>query len=260
MLTIRLLPSSFDDDGSASDKQHYACFVVNGCVAFDAGSLAAGVSNSERAAIRDVILSHAHMDHIAGLPLFIDDLFPVLTSPIRVHASAEVIEVLESHIFNWKVYPRFSELKNSFGPVIEYRPFPKDLYFEVQRLRVRAMPVNHNVPSNAFLIQSETATVVMTGDTAELSGFWDIFNAQERIDALLIECAFPDEFEDLAAISHHLTPRSLVSELKKIDTEVTNIYVTNIKPAYRKVIIDQLKKVDDPRLSIFETGRAYAIG
>ena len=100
----------------------------------------------------------------------------------------------------------------------------------------------------------------MTGDTAEMSGFWDVVNEYDRIDALLIECAFPNEFEDLAAISHHLTPRALKSELKKIDTQIEDIYVTNIKPAYREVIIDQLKEIDDPRLEVLEVGRLYSIG
>ena len=32
-------------------------------------------SSVQQSAIRDVVLTHAHLDHIAGLPLFIDDLF-----------------------------------------------------------------------------------------------------------------------------------------------------------------------------------------
>ena len=260
MLTVRLLPSSFEGDGSASSRQHFACYVVNGSVAFDAGSLANGVTDSERAAIRDVVLTHAHLDHIAGLPLFIDDLFPLLSEPVRVHASQDVIDVLENHIFNWMVYPRFSELTNRFGPVIRSCPIPNELRFEVSSLKVRAIPVNHKVPSQAFLIQSSSATLVMTGDTAEMSVFWDVVNEYERIDGLLIECAFPNEFEDLAVISHHLTPQRLESELKKIDTEVERIYVTNIKPSYRDAVIDQLKKIDDDRLQVLEVGRQYRFG
>src|SRR3712207_8672222 len=54
-------------------------------------------------------------DHIAGLPLFIDDSFAGLEEPIRVYATREVIEILERDIFNWDVYPNFSELKNQNG-------------------------------------------------------------------------------------------------------------------------------------------------
>ena len=36
----------------------------------------------------------------------------------------EVIALLERDVFNWNVYPRFSDLKNDYGPVMEYIPIP----------------------------------------------------------------------------------------------------------------------------------------
>ena len=101
-MKIQLLPSTFDENGCASARQHLACFVVDDCVAIDAGSLAMAASSAQKKQIRDVILTHAHLDHIAGLPLFIDDLFASLIEPVRVFATAEVIEVIERDIFNWR--------------------------------------------------------------------------------------------------------------------------------------------------------------
>ena len=164
-MKLRLLPSSFDSDGSASAKQHLTCFIVNDRVAFDAGSLAMGVSDIERRAVRDVVLTHAHLDHVAGLPLFLDDLFSTLTESVRVHASVEVIEVLERDIFNWSVYPRFSELQNSNGPVIEYVPFSNGIEFAAGGLKIRPISVNHKVPSSGFVISDDENRVAITGDT-----------------------------------------------------------------------------------------------
>ncbi|MGH9949699.1 MAG: MBL fold metallo-hydrolase, partial [Pyrinomonadaceae bacterium] len=84
-----MLPSTFDGAGASSKRQHFQCLVINGSIAVDAGSLANSVTAVERSNIRNVVLTHAHLDHIAGLPLFIDDLFPVLTEPVRVHAVRE---------------------------------------------------------------------------------------------------------------------------------------------------------------------------
>ena len=86
------------------------CFVIDDCVAVDAGSLAIALTNEQRTKVKDIIVTHPHMDHIASLPIFIDDLFPNLKDPMRVHATPEVIELLERDIFNWNVYPRFSDL------------------------------------------------------------------------------------------------------------------------------------------------------
>ena len=77
------------------------------------------LDDKEPELVKDVVLTHAHLDHIAGLPLFLDDQFSTISEPLRIHASSEVIEILERDVFNWSIYPRFSELRNQFGPVVE---------------------------------------------------------------------------------------------------------------------------------------------
>ena len=256
-MKIELLRSTFTESAKAANTQHLTCFVVNDRVAIDAGSLAMGCSDSQRANIRDVVLTHAHLDHIAGLPLFLDDLFSELTSPINIHASADTIEVLERDIFNWHVYPRFSELGNSSGPILKYQPFETGIDFHVAGLNIRPVPVNHKVPSSGFLISDADSRVAITGDTFCLNEFWTEINNCQGLSALLIECAFPDHLEDLARVSHHLTPKTLAVELKKfLKTEVP-IYVINMKPMHREAITRELAAIDRMNLGIFEPGRVY---
>ncbi len=257
-MRIRMLPSTFDEGGAFSSKQHFQCIVINGNVALDAGSLAVSVTISERSSIRDIVLTHAHLDHIAGLPLFIDDLFPVLTEPIRVHAIREVIEALETHIFNWRIYPRFSELQNRFGEVIEYNEIFPGTEFDAKGAKFLPIPVNHKVPSMGFLISDHDSTIAITGDTAEMTEFWDIVNEQKQLDALIVECAFPNEFDELSTISHHLTPRKLRSELEKLERNCP-IFVINIKPAYRTSVVAQIESLGLENLSILEVGREYRL-
>ena len=133
-MKIQLLPTSFDGEGRATQEQHLCCFLINDCVAVDAGSLAMATTSQQKKNIRDVVLSHAHLDHIAGLPIFLDDLFAALEMPLRVHAEQKVIDVLEENIFNWDVYPRFSELQNDFGQVLVYCPFESENAFKISDL------------------------------------------------------------------------------------------------------------------------------
>ena len=135
-MKVQLLPSTFDGAG-ASSRQHLTCFVVDDAVAIDAGSLAMAASPLQQRQLRNIVLTHAHLDHIAGLPLFIDDLFSTLEEPITVHATRSVIETLERDIFNWSVYPRFSELSNSNGPVLKYEAFGEAEEFTVKHLIFR---------------------------------------------------------------------------------------------------------------------------
>ena len=257
-MKLRLLPSSFGHDGSASAKQHLTCFIVNERVAFDAGSLAMGLSDSERHQVRNVVLTHAHLDHIAGLPLFLDDQFAILTEPIKVHATAEVIEVLERDIFNWSVYPRFSELRNSNGPVVEYVPFEDGREFNAGGLTIKPLSVNHKVPSSGFLIADEGAKVAITGDTSSLGGFWSELENVPELSALLIECAFPNELSELADMSYHLTPSALAEELQSFGNAGCPKYVVNIKPAYRNAVVSEIAALGIENLQILDVGRVYS--
>src|SRR5262245_52619891 len=238
-MKFQLLPSTFDETGRASARQHLACFVVDDLFAFDAGSLAMATSAEQKKQIRDVVISHAHLDHIAGLPLYIDDLFATIKRPIQIHATREVIEILERDIFNWSIYPRFSELRNDHGIVLEYRPFEVETVFSVKHLTVKAVDVNHKVPSVGFIVSDGKSGFALTNDTAEVDRFWEVINETENLSAILVECAFPDELSELACNSHHLTPKVLEKELGKLKQNCP-IYVVNIKPMYVEQVSKQI--------------------
>jgi cAMP phosphodiesterase len=211
-----------------------------------------------RESLRDIVLSHAHLDHIAGLPLFVDDLFATLKEPIRVHATRQVIDVLERDIFNWSIYPKFSELENDYGPVVEYLEFEADKEFSIRNLKLLPISVNHKVPSCGFVITDGESAVGLTGDTAEMDGFWDAVNGLDRLSALLIECAFPDELSGLAAASHHLTPTGLANELEKFSHSDCSIFLINMKPMYRERILEQIECLQIPGVSPMIIGRSYS--
>lgn len=257
-MKVRLLPSTFEENGAASARQHLSCLIVDDAAAIDAGSLAMATSDAQKKQIRDVVLTHAHLDHIAGLPLFIDDMFATLDAPVLVHASREVVEILERDIFNWTIYPRFSELENANGAaVMQYQPFEIGDEFSVKHLRFKSVSVNHKVPTVGFIVSNGASSFALTGDTAEMDGFWDVLNVEENLSALLVECAFPNELEDLARVSHHLTPRVLQRELKKFNRRKCAIYVVNIKPTYRDEVVRQIAELEIENLQILEVGRVY---
>lgn len=256
-MKLQLLPTTFDSSGAATADQHLCCFIIDDSVAIDAGSLATATTGAQKAKIRNVVLTHAHLDHIAGLPLFVDDLFATLKEPILVHADARVVETLERDVFNWAVYPRFSELKNEYGDVIKYRIFQPGIDFKVAHLSIKAIEVNHKVPTVGFVISDGRTKIAVGGDTAETDDFWHALNEEKKLDALLIECAFPSNLSELAGSSHHLTPAVLERELKKFEHRNCPIYAINLKPAYRAQIVDELSRLRIEQLSVLQIGRIY---
>jgi ribonuclease BN (tRNA processing enzyme) len=254
---IQLLHSTFNADGRPSPEQRLTCFLIDGRVTVDAGSIAIALTNAQRESVRDIIVTHPHMDHIATLPIFIDDLFATLTEPIRLHATPEVIAMLERDIFNWTVYPRFSELSNEHGRVMEYVPFNTGEEFQVGHLRVTAVAVNHIVPTVGLIVSDEKTTVAFSSDTAETDEFWKLVNRTKRVNALLIEASFPDSMSELAEVSKHFTPASLAKELRKLQHQGLDILTVHLKPAYRQTLIDELNALRIPKLRVMEPGQIY---
>jgi cAMP phosphodiesterase len=254
---IQLLPSTFGKNGCASQEQRLTCFVIDDRVTVDAGSIALGLSDAQHDSVRDVIVTHPHMDHMATLPIFIDDHFALLTEPVRVHATEEVIALLERDVFNWTVYPRFSQLKNEHCFVMEYVPFSPREEFQVAHLSVTAIPVNHIVPTVGLVVSDGKTTVAFTSDTAATEDFWQVVNERPDIAAVFIEASFPNSMGKLADVSGHLTPDGLAAELRKLSHKHFDALAVHLKPSFRETLVKEINALNIPGLSAMEAGRTY---
>jgi len=255
-MKFQLLPSSFEEDGSPSARQHLACLVVDDRVAIDAGSLAMAATDDIRRNLRDIVLTHAHLDHIAGLPLYVDDLFATLDKPITVHALKDVIDVLERDVFNWSVFPRFSELETSAGPAIRYAAVEFGESFEISSLNFRLFQTDHKVPSAGVVVSDGQSSVAVTGDTASLTGLKKAASSIHNLRCVLIECAFPNSLSGIARNSHHMTPTILADELHGFGPACP-VFVINIKPRYREEVVTELAKLNIPNVQVMSVGKPY---
>lgn len=96
-------------------------FMIDDDVIIDAGTGLGDLPLNQMTGIRHIFLTHSHMDHITGLPLLADSMFGVHQEPIMVYAQEKTIKALKSHIFNWVVWPDFSELPSKEFPCLEFR-------------------------------------------------------------------------------------------------------------------------------------------
>ena len=82
-MKIVLVPSTV----MASGPTHYqftTSAVINDTIAVDAGSLGFYLSPQEQARIRHVFLSHTHIDHVASLPIFVENAYEGKADCVRV--------------------------------------------------------------------------------------------------------------------------------------------------------------------------------
>ena len=111
----------------------------------DAGTIGVALTLEKQSAIRHVLLSHLHFDHIKGLPTFGDNLADEPAAPVVISSIPEVLNGLRTHIFNDCVYPDFLKLPSAERPVFTCRALQPGKPSDVGGLEVTAIEVNHLV-------------------------------------------------------------------------------------------------------------------
>jgi cAMP phosphodiesterase len=252
---VRLLPSSA---GRESQLQSLTSFIIDDRLAVDAGSLGFALAPGEVGAVRHIIVTHAHSDHTASLPIYVAESFTQLNSPIVIYAIGEVVSALREFVFNDHVWPNFEriQLSDGSGPALEFCELQPGATVNIAGLEVTPIPVNHIIPTVGLLVQNEAAAVLFTSDTYTTDGIWKVASEAENLKAVFVDVSFPDALGELAASSKHLTPRLLAMELKKLKRDV-DVYAVHIKPTNRDAVIRELAELNDPRVSVGEIGRDY---
>lgn len=250
-MKIRVLPSITDQR-----SQLLITFVVNDRVAIDAGALAFHYTGEKLLRVRDIVLTHTHLDHFISFPFIFSEEFTEIRQPVRIHATAADIDRLRTHIFNNVIWPDFTKIPNAHGPLLSFHPFTFLEPFDIGDLTFMAVPVNHTVETSGQIVDDGRSCVAFTSDTAITDLFWERLNARERLDAVFVDVAFNNELESVALASKHLTPRLLAAELSKLKRDV-DLYAVNLKPMCRELVSDEVRALNIPRLRVAELGVDY---
>jgi 3',5'-cyclic-nucleotide phosphodiesterase len=180
--------------------------------------------------IKGYLISHAHMDHIAGLVIASPD-----DSKKPIYGLTSVLEDIQSTYFNWDAWPNFGfggkEPQLKKYELIDLAP-GKTLALDGTAMTVTAYPLSHGgVESTAFLIESGPEgggdALLCFGDTGpdeieKSDRMRDVWAAvaervkDGRLKAIIIEVSYanaqPDEF-----LFGHLTPAWLQKSLGELE-------------------------------------------
>ena len=195
----------------------------------DAGSIGFVGSPEAQRRVRTVILTHSHADHIASLPILLINDHQPGTDCIRVWATRETRECLRRDVFNDRIWPDLDALGTAADPFVEWREIRSEEPFEVEGLRFTAVPVDHTVPTVGFLVEGDGVSVVLGGDSAPTDLIWQRARGLEGLRGVFLEASFPNEEQDLADASGHLTPATFGGEVAKLPAGVPGV-ARPIKP------------------------------
>ncbi len=203
-------------------------------------------STIQQEQINGYFISHAHLDHTAGL---------IMNSPNdnakNLYGLASVLDVFKKNYFTWSAWANFGN--EGEAPILKKYTYQtlaptKEIAIENTGLFVTPFVLSHVKPyeSTAFLVRNQNSYLLYLGDTGadkveqseQLASLWKtvvplVMNKQ--LKGIFIEVSFDNSIPEKALFGH-LTPNLLMEEMGKLNQlsngqlNNTPLYVTHIKP------------------------------
>lgn len=250
-MNLRVLGCS---GGSARDR-HPTSFLIDDRIAIDAGAVTANLAQEEQERVDHVVLSHAHLDHVANLPFLLDNRFARQTQPIRIYGPSESLKNLRSDLFNNRVWPDFTALHNRKSISLETIEVEPGVPFRVENLTMTASAMIHPVPCQGYLIDDGRNAIYIAGDTGSVEPVKRAIDGNDRVRAIVLEVSWPDRMDELSRISGHLTPSMLAAAWPIHPT--ARVLITHIKPFHFDEVCAEIARLDLPRVEILADGMRF---
>lgn len=255
-MRIRVLGCS----GGIGAGSRTTALLIDNDVLIDAGTGLGDLELHDIDSIRHVFLTHAHLDHVAGLPMLADRIFEEnFETPLTVYAREETLRALQDHLFNGVIWPDFAQLPSPEKPMLRYCVCSPGDTITIGHRDFYAIDVMHSVPSLGYTVQNSGGVFAVSGDTKTNETLWPVLNACEDLRVLVIEVSFPDEMADLAAIAGHYTPKTLTDDLKRLQHE-PEIWLTGMKPGEEERIFEQvIEAAPDKNIQMLSVGKILEV-
>ena len=216
-------------------------FLVDSDILIDAGSGVGDLSLAELSLIDHIFVTHSHLDHVTSIPFLVDTVGGMRTKPLLVYATRATIEILKNHLFNWAIWPDFTEIPTLEAPFLRYQEIELGQTLSFSGRDITPIPARHTVPAVGYHLSSGAASLVFTGDTGPNEALWRVVNRIENLKYLIIETAFSNKERQLADVSRHLCPQTLAEELAKLERNA-EIYVTHLKPGEIELTMQEIEE------------------
>ena len=234
--------------GGVSPGYQATSYLINGELLIDAGSIASGLSIKEQLNVKNILISHAHLDHISELAYLCDNCFGLKTSPFLVYSNKMVKNAILDHILNDTIWPDFSKLPSIEKPTIKFNEFLPGKTIILDEYEITPIRVNHFTEACGFVITWREKTLIFTQDTGPTEEIWKIGN-KENLVGIFCEVSFPNTLDQVAIDSLHHTPKSIGLELIKMPAKVP-IYLGHLKPNYQDILVNEIAGLGESRIRL----------
>lgn len=256
-MRVQLLKSSIGDGPAL---QYGMSYLLNNDVVIDAGCLGFQASLDLQQRVRHLFLTHSHLDHVASLPIWLDNIYRPGVEPPQIYAGVETWQTLSSDLMNDRVWPNLTRIGAEES--LFYIPHVLLPYSSVKasHLSVTAIPIDHVISTFAYLVDDGESACAFVSDTGPTQQIWQQAAACPRLKAIFLESSFPSRMNWLAEKSGHLTPTLVAAELAKLNCDVP-VYLVHLKPQYHAEILRELAGQQlTPRWHVLAPGEPIQLG
>ncbi|MDP2919761.1 MAG: MBL fold metallo-hydrolase [Dehalococcoidia bacterium] len=233
--------------------------LIDSILALDAGALTSTLTFEEQLALKAVLITHHHYDHIKDL-VMLGATFYNNERQIHIYAPLAVYEAVRYLLqYPGKLYIDFLG-KPEGDPTFKFTVVQPLKPFTVEQYEILAVPVSHSVPAVGYQVADTNGKKLFyTGDTGPgLDECWQHISP----DLLVIENTASDRYIRVAREVKHMSPGLLKEELisfRKIKGYLPRIVTTHHFPhegeeEERRVELEQLARELDASITIGNEG------
>jgi len=251
-MRIELLPSSIP----VSETQFLVTFLVNQEIAIDGGSIGLLADLHRQELVKHIFITHEHLDHIASLPIFLENIYQPGSDCVEVLATADVLNFLHNDIFNGRVWPDFFQLSRPEDRFMKTSVLEPMQLVQRAGLTITPIWVSHGVETLGLVVADGVSAVAFPSDTGPTEQIWAHLSSLTNLRAVFLEASFPASHSALASATGHLCTTTFATEMKKLSADVRWI-VVHRKARYAAQIASEIAALGFPNVEIVQPGFVY---
>ncbi len=239
-------------------------FLLDNRILLDAGTTTGALDEVAQKKISHILITHAHLDHIRGIPTLADNMFLLNRQhSLTLLGIKKVLQLIRNNLFNNAVWPDFTVIPSPQKPLLKLKAVKTGEKFKINNYKIIAEKVNHSIAAAGYIIEDLNGKrLIYTGDTGPTVSLWKRANAKQvktAIPGVIIEVTFPNKMRESAIRTGHLTPDMLLNELKKLNQPPSRIFITHTKPQFLNIITKELLSLKIKHLTILKNRETYII-
>ena len=167
------------------------CLRIDSDILLDAGTGLTSLNLDQLAMIDHIFITHSHLDHVVGLALLIDAIQTQRSLPVTVYATEPVVTILKKHLFNWALWPDFTEIPSKEKTLLRLQSIEAGKEITLNGRVILPYLVNHTLGSVAYWIHNHTSGFLFTGDLASTPELWKALAQEKKLSKVIVDCSFP---------------------------------------------------------------------